>query len=616
MKGIGALTRVAQDWFGNSGRAALPPACLEIMVKGSNAMDFVEQLKSSIDIVSVVGEYVRLRKAGTRYVGLCPFHSEKTPSFGVHATHQFYKCFGCGAGGDVIKFVMEIEGFTFYQALEHLSEKFGIPMPKKTRYSDEETQQRTAIYEMHEVAGQYFRHALESNAGTGAREYIQKRGLSEETAAEFGLGFVERSGQGLVRLFQNKGFRADHMEASGLVLKRREDGRYYDRFRGRLMFPIHNESGKIIAFAGRAMSPEDEPKYMNSPETPIYRKSFVLYNLHRARKQIRQRDRGILVEGYMDVIGLYDAGVGEAVASCGTALTSQQVRALHRHSDKIVVNFDPDAAGSNAAERSVQMLLEEGMHIRVLQLPGGLDPDEYVRTEGAEAYRRQLEQASGYFRWLADRVRGQADMDTAEGRMEGLRNVLMPAIRRIPDRLERAVVAEDVASYLRVDPEVVRSEFRRSSPAPEEPPREQPATPRVHPGEKLLIHVLMTRPEARPEVLPRLKKIEAVKQLQLWPILKVMLQLQEAEDNWNYTDLENRLEENARALLASVAFADAMGEENASLEQALAFIPQLERREKESRLADMKERIREAEKAGDFAEVIRLAEELKRVDTS
>ncbi len=574
-------------------------------------MDFVEQLKSSVDIVSVVGEYVRLRKAGTRYVGLCPFHTEKTPSFGVHPAHQFYKCFGCGAGGDVIKFVMEIEGLTFYEALQHLSERYGIPMPKRTRLSDEESKLRGGIYEMHDLAQQLFRRALESDSGRAAREYIRKRGISREAVEEFGLGFADRSGQTLARLFERKGVPREQMEASGLVMRRQDGSGHFDRFRGRLMFPIHNESGKIIAFAGRALAPEDEPKYLNSPETPIYRKSFVLYNLHRARKAIRKSDYSILVEGYMDVIGLHAAGMEQAVASCGTALTEQQVRTLHRHSGRIVVNFDSDDAGTRAAERSIHMLLAEGMHIRVLELENGLDPDDYVRRRGAEAYRECIKSAPGCFHWLADRARKHFDMQTVEGRIEGLRAVLMPAIERLPDKLERAAVVEDVASYLHVDATLIRNEFLRAKGARARPAA-KPAGADIPPKEKLLLNLLLRDGNIRKQVVPRLRPLSILQRFHTWDLLKTIFQLEETGGEWSYSDLEGRLGEETKALLASLVFADRMEEQDVSLNQALAFVPELEHKEREARLGKLREEAREAERSGNIEEALRLMEELNR----
>ena len=251
------------------------------------------------------------------------------------------------------------------------------------------------------------------------REAIwRKRGVSPELIDTFELGFAEGSGQALVRRLGQERFTAEQLEASALVRRRDDGSGYYDAFRGRLMFPIHNESGKVIAFGGRAMRDEDQPKYLNSSETPIYRKSSVLYNLHRARDGMRRSNRAVLVEGYMDVIGVYAAGVKEVVASCGTSLTNGQVRTIHRHSDTVMVNFDPDTAGANAAEKAIQLLLDEGLHVKVLALDGGLDPDEYVKQNGADAYRAKLDDASTYFHWLADRARAKFDMRVV-GRADG-----------------------------------------------------------------------------------------------------------------------------------------------------------------------------------------------------
>ena len=575
-------------------------------------MEFVEQLKSSVDIVSVVAEYVpRLQKRGPRYVGLCPFHSEKTPSFSVHATHQFYKCFGCGAGGDVIKFVMEIENLTFFEALKHLAERHGIPMPKQERYSDAESRLRSGLYEIHELAARLFRAALGSAAGAEARGYLQRRGVTAEVAEEFGLGYAEPSGQALVKRLQREGLGPAEMEETGLVIRRHDGSGYFDRFRGRLMFPIHSESGKAIAFAGRALAEGDEPKYLNSPETKIYKKSHVLYNLHRAKKQIRNADYSILVEGYMDVIGLHAGGVREAVASCGTALTTEQVRMLRRHSEKVVVNFDPDTAGASAAERSIQILLQEGMRVRVLELEGELDPDEYIRKHGAEVYRARLVSAAGYFYWLADRARGRYDMRSAEGRVEGFR-FLLPAIQKIPEKLERAAVAGEIASYLGVETGLVLEQFRRAAAQ-----RRTPVSAAVEPVagvEKVLLKALLADGEARRQVLPKLMGMKALEGLRTRRILEAMAQLEQSGLPWRYGSLEARLEEPERNLLASMAFADQMEQEPDTLQQAQACVQSLERRDREARLAELRARVKAAEREGRIQEALEWAEELSRVE--
>jgi DNA primase len=576
-------------------------------------MDFVEQLKSSVDIVKVVGEYVRLKKAGAgpRYTGLCPFHTEKTASFSVHQTHQFYKCFGCNAGGDVIKFVMEIERLSFYEALTLLADRNGIPMPKRAEQSDDETRLRAALFGMHELAARAFLANLNGAGGAAARQYLEKRQVSQTVAEAFGLGYADRSGQDLTRRFEREGFSAAHMEASGLILKRQDGSGFFDRFRGRLMFPIHSESAKIIGFGGRVLAAEDEPKYLNSPETAIYRKSQVLYNLHRAKESVRKLEQVILVEGYMDVIGLDSAGVHEVVASCGTALTSSQVRALKRHSENIVVNFDPDAAGSNAAERSIQILLEEGLRVKVLELEGGLDPDDYIKQAGVETYREKLAKSPGYFYWLADRARGRYDMRTAQGRVSALQ-FLLPAIQRVSDKLERAAIAADVASYLAVEPGLVLDHFRKSATERREKPLEIANEP-VRAVEKILLNSVLLSEEIREEILPRLAAMPEIAHFTTRRIFQALFALYANQPRFHFSDLEARLEESDRAVFAAVVFADELGPEHYTLTQAQACLRRLEEERLESAKTSLRTRVREAERSGDLAEALRLNDELSKL---
>ena len=575
-------------------------------------MDFVEQLKSSVDIVSVVGEYVRLKKSGTqRYMGLCPFHSEKTPSFTVHVVHQFYKCFSCGAGGDVVKFVMEKEGISFYEALKLLAERYGIPMPKRSQYADEDSKLRGAIYQMHELAQENFRANLDSPAGEAARGYLARRGVTPETAEQFGLGYSDRSGRALLRLYEQRNFPAAQMEQAGLVGKR-QDGSMYDRFRNRLMFPIHNESGKIIGFGGRALAAEDEPKYLNSPETPIYKKSYVLYNLHRAKEAIRKDDRVILVEGYMDAIGVTAAGFRGVVASCGTALTAQQVQTLKRHTQKIVVNFDPDAPGANAAERSISLLLEEGMQVRIMELDGGLDPDEYCKQRGAAAYQERLEGAKGYFYWLADRARARYDMRTTEGQVAVLQ-FLVPAVQRIPDRLERLQIAVDVAGYVGVDQANqgrVIDAFKKAAVDRQEKTLEPPKIPLRH-DERVLLNALLAEPEMWSEVIGELKSIETIDSLSSRRIFQAIFALHEAGGRLSFEEVHARLEESDQSLLAQAVLSE---DAQTSREEVLAAIEKMRRTGEQQRRSQLKARIYESERAGNWEEALRLTGELQGLD--
>ncbi len=572
-------------------------------------MDFVEQLKSSVDIVKVVGDYVRLRKLGNSYKGLCPFHNERTPSFNVHAVQQYFKCFGCGKGGDLIKFVMEIESVPFYEALTMLAERNGIPMPKRSDYSDPESKQRATLFSAQEMALEHFRQNLHGQSGVAARSYLKNRGIGGDLAGEFALGLSLRGGGAITALLQQQGFSAEQIVESGLAL-RREDGTLYDRFRGRLMFPIHNESGKVIAFGGRALEAGDEPKYMNSPATVLYDKSRTLYNLHRARQAARNADRIVLVEGYMDVIGAWAAGVKEVLATCGTALTNMQVRNLRKYSGRIVLNFDSDTAGTNAAEKSIQMLLEENMHVRILELPEGLDPDEYVQKHGAESYQGQIERAGNYFFWLADRARSRFDLKEAEGRVEALR-FLLPSIQRIPDKNERAAVVTDIAQYLNLDAGVLLEQFRKAATNRQQAKLDKPRfdLPSV---EKMLVQGLINSAEARRQILEPLAALPHFQQLAGKHIFESMLAIERAGEPFRYAELEARLTEEENTLMAGLAFADDTDEEDILVKVALACLDKLKQLPSRLLVEETKAEIAAAEKSGDMGKALALTQELNR----
>lgn len=577
-------------------------------------MEFVDQLKSQIDIVKVAGEYVRLKRVGAtgRYLGLCPFHQEKTPSFTVNQTRQFYKCFGCGVGGDVIKFVEEIEGLSFWETVKMLAERHGIPLPKRTEHADADSKMRGALLEMHAIAAQIFRDHLRGPQGAEARGYLSRRGVSQEMIDAFELGFADPSGQALTRKLTEKNFSAEQLEVSGLVRKRNEGSGYYDAFRGRLIFPIHNESGKAIAFGGRGMNDEDQPKYLNSPETPIYKKTSVLYNLHRAREAVRRSGRIVLVEGYMDVIGVYAAGIKEVVASCGTALTNGQVRTMHRHADTVVVNFDPDTAGANATERAIQLLLDEGLHVRVLALDGGLDPDEYCKQNGAEAYRAKLDGASTYFHWLADRARTRFDMKTSDGKVAAFK-FLLPAVQKVSDKLERAAVANDLASYLGVDPGLVLDQFKRSAADRRAPaPPAQPATA-IPPLEQMLLNAFLASDRARGELLPQLlpEMTEGFVTREVFEGLRTA-----AEDGpaFTYAALEGRLAGAAKELLRDAVAADECSGESVSFEQAQSCLRRLESDSRKRQAVELRARVKSAEREGRVEEALSWMAALSRLE--
>ena len=575
-------------------------------------MDFAEQLKSQLNIVEVIGQYVPLKRqgSGVRYVGLCPFHSENTPSFNVNGTLGFYKCFGCDAKGDVFKFIQERESLTFPETLKLLAERYGIPMPERQRHDDAESQKRAALYEMQEIAASAFQDNFRASGGADARQYVEGRNVSKESMDEFRIGLADASGQQLIKKLQK--FGPALMEESGLVGKR-EDGSFYDRFRTRLMFPIHNEAGKIIGFGGRALRPDDKPKYMNSPGTPLYNKSTVLYNLHRAKTDARRNSRMILVEGYMDAIGVYAAGIKEVVAASGTAFHSDQVRMVKRqvaqsgNAGQVILNFDSDNAGAESTEKRIASFLAEGMRVKVLEIPGELDPDEYIQQNGAEAYRKLLDHAASYFHWLADRTRNKFDMSTVEGRVDAFK-FMWPTMQQVSDRLERSAIADEMAGYLNLDRDTIRQQFKKT-------PRAQVAQPRavssaVPPNEKLLLACLLASADARAAIRHYVATTDSLKRLELRPIFAAIVSFDEQAKHFAMEDIVNQLEPHFQRVLTEIGFGELAISEEGAAGQAVNCLRALETKAIDSQTEELRRKVQELERAGDFAGAMQAAEEL------
>jgi DNA primase len=519
----------------------------------AEAGSFAERVKQQADIVRVIGEYVRLKKSGANFTGLCPFHQEKTPSFAVHPVKQIYHCFGCGAGGDVFKFVMEMEKSPFPEAIRTVAEKCGIAIPKPRERSPEErreNQQRSALVEMHRETAAFFSRALhDSSEGKVAAAYLEDRGLDREAMKRFGLGFAPSSGDALLRFLKQK-YPEKLLDVSGLV-SRDQSGRAYDRFRRRIMFPIANEAGKVIAFGGRAMG-DDTPKYMNSPETPIYTKSTVLYHLDRAKEALRQSDFAVLVEGYMDAIAVARAGIANVVASCGTSLADPQIKLLGRFTRRVIVNYDPDTAGQAATERSIALLLESEFDVRVLALPGKADPDKFLKEQGVDAYRNLLAQSPAYLDYLIARAR-QMDRTTAAGKVAAL-NFLMPYVQRLPNRLLRSEWATRIASELRVDEPVLREALRRAAAErrSEVKPNASLLGPAVKPAERQIIRMLVESDGFREKLAHELAHDALHRGLECERLLDLLIS--KVGEHPDPATLAAALEERERRLLFEVLF--------------------------------------------------------------
>ena len=517
----------------------------------ANPGDFAYTVKQQADIVRIIGDYVRLKKAGAQnYAGLCPFHGEKTPSFSVHATRQFFHCFGCGVSGDVFTFVQKIENITFPEAVRQVATKLKIPLPKAAYATEGEAKEarlRGQLLDAHERAVAFFQDCLRRPEGARAREYLTGRGLDQEMIARFRIGYAPDSGF-LLRDRLKGEFSEEVLRESGLFswkdvgspesrvpspeqnpgslnsggtltgeppasarddkevepttddqrpatrsgLTTRDSGlAMYSKFRNRVMFPIASEAGKVIAFTGRTLSTDEKagPKYLNSPETPIYSKGKVLFNLDLAKEWIKKFDYAILVEGQMDCISVYAAGFQNVIASSGTAFTELQAKLLGRFSKNVVVNFDPDTAGAKATERTLGLLVEEEFQIKVLTLEQGFDPDLYIRRKGKDAYGEALRHSQKYFDYLIERARAQFPVRSAEGKHKAV-NYLLPHVQRIPSRIVRDELAHEIAQKLSIDSAVLRQELRHAAATRSASAVKAPAEAQVTDAEKVLIRAL------------------------------------------------------------------------------------------------------------------------------
>ena len=415
---------------------------------------FAETVRNSADIIRVVSEYVSLKGAGSTFKGLCPFHSEKTPSFSVHREKQLFHCFGCGAGGDIFSFVMLAEKVSFSESVQMVAEKCGVPIPSNHGWDDRKFDERRQLFEIYERAAAYFHQMLSTEEAAAARQVLQKREIQPAFAERFCLGYAPASGL-MTHL------RLKDPAGSGLFVKN-DRGEIYERFRRRLMFPISNERGKTIAFGGRVLAAEAQPKYLNSAESPLYSKSHVLYALHLARDAAQKGGRLVVVEGYFDCLSLHQAGIENVVASCGTSLTPAQVSIMARYVPEVVMNYDPDAAGQNAMRRSIDLLLAKGLRVRILKLADGLDPDDFVRKQGGDVYKRLLASAPYFWEYLMAEARRHYDLDQPALKANAVNDV-MEHVAKIQDRIEQLEVARALAEGFKV-PEALIFERLKLSP--------------------------------------------------------------------------------------------------------------------------------------------------------
>jgi len=425
--------------------------------------DFIDKLRSQSDIVSIISEYVPLKKRGRNYWGCCPFHSEKTPSFSVTPDKGFFYCFGCQAGGNVFNFLMKAENLTFMEAVKTLAQKLNVPLPEAEKSErDRQRERETAvIYKANATARDFF-HACLTRTGYGqaAREYLAGRGVSDDTIAAFTLGYAPPAWDKLTAALAGRGFAADTLVKAGLAVPRTESDGVYDRFRGRIIFPISDVRGRVVGFGGRVLD-GGQPKYLNTPETPVFNKRHVLYGLDRAREAIRKTGQAIVVEGYMDLIALHAGGITNAVASLGTAFTAEQARQLARHADRVYFAYDSDAAGQNATLRALATVRAMGLEVRVVTVPDGKDPDDYIRRHGPDAFRALLEQAPTLLDYQIRQAMLTNDPASASGKM-GILAAAIPALSQSPNPAEINEHIRLLSQSLGVHEEDIRRELAKT----------------------------------------------------------------------------------------------------------------------------------------------------------
>ena len=515
---------------------------------------FVDDLKSQADIVQVVQDSVPLKKAGTSYKGLCPFHTEKTPSFHVNSDKGFFHCFGCGTGGDVVKFIELQEKLSFPEAIRYLAHRFGLQVPESDDHERDSAAEarRETLLTLHELAATYFRNQLKSPGGERARRALEQREIWPETIARLGLGYAPPQREGLTRRLFDAGHERDLVVASGLVVER-DGGKIIDRFRNRLMIPIYRDGGSVVAFGGRALENDQQPKYVNSPETDLYTKGRTLYGLHQTKTEIRRLGYAVMVEGYFDFAQALQAGVTSVVATCGTAVTDRQTRLLKRFTSKVILSFDPDMAGQGASARSGELLVSGGFNVNVAILADGEDPDTCVRRHGAAHYVEQLRTSTPYLEYVIDRAAARRDFSRDEQRRAFLTEMLSVATK-IPEAAARDQFADRLAHKARVLEDVVRTEIRRAAVArrPDLVTRERGLTVRVTPAERGLIWATLCDTSAAQKVLAALDK-QDVEGLATSSILEIARTLAEWPVDTVRTTLLERVNAEEAALVNRIA---------------------------------------------------------------
>jgi len=559
-------------------------------------MEIIDQVRQASSIVEIASQYTTLKRRGRKWVGLCPFHTEKTPSFTVDEEKQLYHCFGCGVGGDVFSLLMERENLTFPEALKSLAEKYRIPLPAQQRVRPEVLKLEEKLFKTNELAVGYFKKNLyNTQEGKKALEYLRNRGLSEETIQTLKIGYALNAWTALLDAFRSKDVPVSLLEKGGLVLPGSRPGEYRDRFRGRVIFPIFSLTGRVVGFGGRTIV-DAEPKYLNSPETPLYSKGKLLYGLNFTKDAVRREGTAILVEGYTDFSSLFQAGFTNVVASLGTALTAWQVGQVMRFAQRLVINYDGDTAGRTAMARAVPIGFEKGLNVEVLVLPDGLDPDAYIKKHGRDKYQALLKKTVSGLDFLIDAMTAGARMGVPEEKGK-VAHAVVREIEKVPDPVARSEYLRRASSKLGVGEELLRSLVGRKGPdkAADEPGLFCPA-------EKRLFQILMTDRSIAHEIFAECGG-EIFQGLRGEQVFQHIMAGFKKDEDWSFPSLQGKVPPALLSQLATALFEKASA---GTIEEAQECLRSLRRVHLQNRLKSIQRDIARSEKAGEKEELLAL----------
>ncbi len=559
-------------------------------------MEIIEKIRAAASIVEIASQYTTLKKRGRKWVGLCPFHSEKDPSFTVDEEKQLFHCFGCGIGGDLFSLVMEKENLTFPEAVRFLAEKYRIPLPEP-RLSARESRLEEKIFEINEKALNYFRdNLLKTAEGKKALEYLKSRGFSEETIKKLKLGYALNSWDDLFQKFKQT-YSPGLLEKAGLIIPGQKTGEYRDRFRGRIIFPIFTLTGRPVAFGGRTIF-DAQPKYLNSPETQSFTKGNILYGLNFTRDEIKKAGEMILVEGYADFAALFQAGIQNVAASMGTSLTPQQAAQIIRYAPRVIINYDGDEAGLNAAQRAIPICLEKGLQVRILVLPEKLDPDAFLKKYGPEKYLSLVRKSPDWFRFLVHRYSSGVNLNLPEEKSRVVR-LLAQEVLRIPDPIVRNDYLKKTAEHFRVDETTLRQMAEeKSSPAA----GLQEEKELFLPAEKRLLQLLFNQPEIASLILNEID-IACFQGLASEPVLKYITECFKKGEAWSLSQFQETAGSRLVGQLCRILQEDIP---DGSIGEALDCLNTLKKSSLQKKLQEIQKEIARAEKKGDQERLVSL----------